>query len=918
MARGFKVADAYIEVHVEDETKRDRDNLERNSSKWARALGSRLGSILGRGILSGVMSALGMVLKGLFQITKWMAVASAIGAVVQAAAGLIQALLQLAGLAPLIVPGILAMASSFAALKIAFSGFGTAVQAAWAGDLEKMTEAFKKMHPAAVQTVKAIVKLKPALEGLKKSVQGAFFGGLANEILALAGVYLPMLQKHLTGVAGEFNLLIKSIGALFLTKDVVKDWGAALAGVQGIIHNVLAAIAPLLDGFRHIGAVAIPILQELTKGLKGWAEGFAENMKQARESGSLADFINRGIQAARDLFALLINIWHILSPVIRAIATPEVLDAMVRLTGQFAKLVNTAQSMSLIKTFFDALGDILLALGPGIVAILAALGKALLILAPALTALGEAVSQGLILLGPTLEQAARFIGQIVVALTPILPLLAQTLGQVIGILGPALVKIAPSVVELFEAVALALGPIAEILSRLVVAAAPGIVAVFDALAKALIALLPAAEPVGKALAALLLAAAPLITWLGNTGALLLTEFATVLTVLLTALRPVIQVLGAFFTAMAERLMPVLLDTINKLAPTFTALFESLVKVLVPLIPLLAQIAQIFADELIKWMPQFIQIIQDAAPTLQQFLYLFGVLLTQTLQEIMPYLPTLASLLINVMLAFLKLTAALLPLLPSIVQLLLAMESLAIKTHSIEGVMLALQVVVGVVVVVLNMLASTVQFVVGIIQWAVGHLADFWRKVREGASAVGQALSSVPGTVRNAVGSLGNILYTAGQSVISGLWNGIKSMGAWFASNVRSFINQYIPGVVQRMLGIASPSRVMAELGRWIPAGLAAGMERNRQDVLDAATRLAMAAVPMLSLPQVPGAALATAGGPSTGGRSGLRDVIVYADLGGGVRQAVKGVIIDEPGLIAAGTDEGRRLRSFVYSPRSKE
>jgi hypothetical protein len=51
------------------------------------------------------------------------------------------------------------------------------------------------------------------------------------------------------------------------------------------------------------------------------------------------------------------------------------------------------------------------------------------------------------------------------------------------------------------------------------------------------------------------------------------------------------------------------------------------------------------------------------------------------------------------------------------------------------------------------------------------------------------------------------------------------MGGWLRSQLISFAKNMIPGPIAKALGINSPSRVLADrVGRWIPAGIVAGVE----------------------------------------------------------------------------------------------
>lgn len=879
-------------------------------------LGLKLGNILGGGLAGGIFKALAAVLSGLFAITKWMAIAAAIGAVVQAVAALGVALAQLAGLTPLILPGILALISAFGALKIAFSGFGAALKAGWAGDAAKVAEAMKKLAPAAQDTVKAILKLKPALEGLKKSVQQAFFTGLANDIQILAAVYLPLLQRHLTGVAEVFNRLARDVIRLFMTKDVIADWASTLEHVRGTLANVAAALVPIIDGFRHIGTVAAPILERLTTGFLAGANRFAEAMARMRGDGSLENFIEQGLASFKNLFAILLALGSALLPIFRILGSPDVLAGLRSITEQFSKLMNSAQGGQFIRAVFDLLNAILKSLGPGVIAILGALGKSLLILAPAFTALGDAVSTGLVLLGPVLQEAAGFIRDIVIGLTPVLPILADAIGSIVRILGPALVRLAPIVVALFEALGRVIGPVADILADLVVGIAPSLVVVVDALAQGLIALIPAATPVAEAIGAILEVLAPLLPVIGQLAGVLLTALGLELGTLMKFLAPLIQAFSQFVTVLVERLMPTFQQVFTEYGPKVALLLEAMLVNLAPLLPMFLELANIFAEKLILLLPQITAMGDQMIPIFQQIAYLLGVYFVQGLQALMPYLPDLIDLGLQLVMAFLQFAPILLPLIPQLLELALMLQRLVIESGGLKAMIYLLELgiamlIVGVraAVAVLSAWGAAISWVIGVVKWFGNVVWGVFQTIRG-------LFVSLGSTVKNAVGSLGGILYNAGQSVISGLWNGIKSMGSWFAGNVRNFINSYIPGPVKSLLGIASPSRVMAKLGRWIPAGLALGMDSASGLVSDAATRLAMAAMPALRVaaPGVPGV-----GGYATDTGSQRRggDNYFLVDLGDGVKTAVKAVMVDDPALVAASTDEGRRQRSFSSSPRAR-
>jgi hypothetical protein len=77
------------------------------------------------------------------------------------------------------------------------------------------------------------------------------------------------------------------------------------------------------------------------------------------------------------------------------------------------------------------------------------------------------------------------------------------------------------------------------------------------------------------------------------------------------------------------------------------------------------------------------------------------------------------------------------------------------------------------------------------------------------------------------------LFAAGKQIIQGLWNGILNMGSTFKKNLARWIDEHIPQVVKKILGIASPSKIMEEFGRMVAEGLALGIKENAGKVYSA-------------------------------------------------------------------------------------
>lgn len=74
------------------------------------------------------------------------------------------------------------------------------------------------------------------------------------------------------------------------------------------------------------------------------------------------------------------------------------------------------------------------------------------------------------------------------------------------------------------------------------------------------------------------------------------------------------------------------------------------------------------------------------------------------------------------------------------------------------------------------------------------------------------------------------LLDVGKNMIEGLWDGINGAKDWISDKVSDFASGVVDGI-KSVLGIASPSKVMRdEVGKWIPEGLAVGIDDNLDSI----------------------------------------------------------------------------------------
>ena len=113
------------------------------------------------------------------------------------------------------------------------------------------------------------------------------------------------------------------------------------------------------------------------------------------------------------------------------------------------------------------------------------------------------------------------------------------------------------------------------------------------------------------------------------------------------------------------------------------------------------------------------------------------------------------------------------------------------------------------------------------------------------TAVPQIIGSLLGAVGNLLNQAKNAitsfdLGSAGRAFIQGFVNGVTGLASWVVDRVCGVFNSVV-GAVKALLGIHSPSRVMAGLGGYTVDGFVVGIAGGKRDVYKAAQDLAEAA-----------------------------------------------------------------------------
>lgn len=87
-------------------------------------------------------------------------------------------------------------------------------------------------------------------------------------------------------------------------------------------------------------------------------------------------------------------------------------------------------------------------------------------------------------------------------------------------------------------------------------------------------------------------------------------------------------------------------------------------------------------------------------------------------------------------------------------------------------------------------------------------------------------------IPNKIVDLKDKMLNIGEDLVKGLWNGIKDMTKWITGKLKGFAGDVLGGI-KKFFGIASPSKEMAKIGKFLDEGLAQGIDKNKKIVTKA-------------------------------------------------------------------------------------
>lgn len=461
-------------IRVVSNSKPFVQGLNRQMKKAAQAA-SKQGSLIGKKFSDAFGNAFSMRSWAPLLLAALPLITSALSAVAGAATAVGGSLLRAAISSASLVGIMGSLAQGAVVGAIAFKGLGEAI----GGDAKAMA----KLHPEAQKFAKSLQGLKPQLEGIRRSVQGAVFDGLANNMSRLGNVLLPVVEKQFAGTGRQLNLLLKDLTRFGASESFVKRFNGALAGNNRIFAQLRQAAVPFLNGLLNLYRALQPAagrfaekIVEIARGFSQWTkgEGFAQRIDayMRKASGSMSVLWGLTKNLGRALWnvlnasagagdGLLKSLSDVIGKFADWSATLEGKNAIANWAQQGVNAVKTFASLmsslagflapifnpAIIQTFLNVMNSLKPTMSAVFGVIQSALQPVLDAIGPALAELGPKISKLFVALAPLLKGLGMVIGQVITqaasAIGTILDLITPVIAKISGFLGPIIQKFAP-------------------------------------------------------------------------------------------------------------------------------------------------------------------------------------------------------------------------------------------------------------------------------------------------------------------------------------------------------------------------------------------------------------------------------------------------------------------------------------------
>lgn len=807
-----------------------------------------------------------------------------------------------AGLAA--APGVIfAAAAAMGVFKLATVGVGEALKAA-GGSAEKFKEAIKNLSPEAQKFAKAVRAAMPELKAFQQGIQDSFFQGADRQV----GKFVAAVQAisgPARAVAAVMGQIARDIVNFVTQGKTINGVKTILGGVYDFLQNINGTLGPLVQSFIGLAAQA----GQFGGTLGGAVAASLTKLADFMDSIDLKALFAAALPIVKSLGSFLADVGAIAGQLFSVFSTDGANAAgiLADLASQLREFLSSAQGQAALQALGTALSAISTGAGQVFLALLQALAPALVALAPGVTTLATQLSGVLV--------------TAINVLSPLLTSLAGFLSDNMGWIGPlaGAVVVLAGAYKVYAAATAAVTAVQTVLQSKMV----GAIAVWTLQKIAIL-----GSTAATMAHAVVTGGAAVAAWIANTAVVVANRVAllagaiamNVVRAATIAWTAVQWLLNAALTANpiglvvagiallvagiilawrnSETFRNVVLAVWGAIKSAIGAVVSWITSTVWPSLQRAWQQIASGAQTLWGWIKAAWNGIRNAIATalnatraISQAIW--GAIVA-TVRAYINLIRTVITTGIN--------------------------AAKAVWTAALNAIRsVAKSVWAGIVSVVTGYI-NRVKAVIGGIRAIVATVRNAFNSARAAAasslSSLFALVRSVPGRVAGALGNLGSLLYSKGQSLVRGFISGIASMIGAVADKARSVVSavtRFLPGSPAKEGPLSGKGYVLLRARRFMKdfaQGINDGSEKPAAALMGAVNPLARATVPAGSSTKS-GASAAPSVAPATGGMRTYKLAIGGKELAEFVVDAVTGA----PVAVSKAADEGSRRTAWAGSGR---
>ena len=316
---------------------------------------------------------------------------------------------------------------------------------------------------------------------------------------------------------------------------------------------------------------------------------------------------------------------------------------------------------------------------------------------------------------------------------------------------------------------------------------------------------------------------------------IISQLPTVIVTIIAEAGPTLIATGA--QALAD-IITGLAEALPTLIPVATEAIMTIISTLVENIPLLIdaalQLVQGLAEGLIAAIPVIVEKIPEIIDSIiGAIVELLPLIIEAGIQLFVSLIEALPEIIDTIV-------AALPQIIDSIISALLGNLDKIIQA----GVDLLIALIDALPLIISTIMDAMPKIITGIVDALIGNIDKI---IQAGVDLLIALIKNLPKIIVEIVKAMPEIIVSMvkalgkgvvefakiGLDLIKGLWNGIKDAGAWLWGKISGFFSGIV-GKIKNFFGIGSPAKLFRDdVGHWIPAGLADGIEDNLKPVSNA-------------------------------------------------------------------------------------